>query len=65
MKHCFLCRWSFGATEYADGEVPSLRPILKCWPGGDRTKEQMAKETCKFYDPEDHADDLRIICDEQ
>ncbi len=53
MKHCFLCRWSFGATEYSGDDESPLLPVLKCYPNGDKAKEKSAKKICQHYDPED------------
>lgn len=53
MKHCFLCRWSFGATEYSGDDESPLTPTLKCHPNGDVAKFKKADKLCKFYDPED------------
>jgi hypothetical protein len=51
VKHCFLCRWSFGTTEFSPDD--ELTPILKCHPGGDEKKEKMAMKVCRQYDAED------------
>jgi hypothetical protein len=53
VKHCFLCRWSFGATEYSGDDESPLAPVLKCHPNGEVAKLKKADKVCKFYDPED------------
>jgi len=53
MKHCFLCRWSFGATEFSGDDESPLLPVLKCFPNGDGGNLQLAKMICSYYDPEE------------
>lgn len=56
MKHCFLCRWSFGATEPSGDEESPLIPVLKCYPGGkeanDKSVPEIATKICAYYDSE-------------
>lgn len=65
MKHCFLCKWSFGVTELTGDENSPLKPVLKCHPGGGWVKIQNAKILCKHYDPEELSDDRVGDADEQ
>jgi hypothetical protein len=65
MKHCFLCKWSFGATEYSGDDESPLAPILKCYPNGDIAKLKIAKKLCSFYDPDDPTGELAGDADEQ
>jgi len=58
VKHCFLCKWSFGATEFTGDEESPLAPVLKCWPGGYADKEQVAKEVCSHYNLEDSNENI-------
>jgi hypothetical protein len=58
VKHCFLCRWSFGATEYSGDDESPLTPTLKCHPNGEVAKLKKAEKICKFYDPEDTTGEL-------
>lgn len=53
MKHCFLCRWSFGATEYSGDDESPLIPALKCHPNGEVAKLKFAEKVCSYYEPED------------
>jgi len=54
MNKCVTCRWSFAACEYGESESGefNLRPILKCWPRDDRTKEQLSLKPCDAYEQE-------------
>jgi hypothetical protein len=58
VKHCFLCRWSFGATESTGDEETPLAPVLKCHPNGDIAILKKAKKICVYYDPEELYDNL-------
>lgn len=53
MKHCFLCRWSFGAIQYSSNEESPMVPVLRCYPNGDIQKEKKAVRVCVYYDPDD------------
>ena len=58
MKHCFLCRWSFGATESTGDEESPLAPVLKCHPNGDIAKLKKANKICVYYDPEEYVEEI-------
>jgi hypothetical protein len=52
MKSCFSCIWSFGTYEHLRDQSS-----LKCWPNGDRDKEQLAKDICCHWVREVGADE--------
>lgn len=46
MTTCKTCRWSFKVLDH------QRYPVLMCWPGGDRNREQIVpKVACAQFQP--------------
>lgn len=45
MTTCFTCRYSFASS---DPQEP-FKTVRRCWPGGDREREQLAYAPCDSY----------------